>query len=67
MASQTQSATQSTSPSFAARLREVMISHHAVIRVYDDACNVIETHEPSGRVQRAMCAKSLDVFSLKVG
>jgi hypothetical protein len=54
MASQTQSATQSTSPSFAARLREVMISHHAVTRVYDDACNVIETHEPSGRVQRAM-------------
>jgi hypothetical protein len=54
MASQTQSATQSTSPSFAARLREVMISHHAVIRVYDDVCNVIETHEPGGRVQRAM-------------
>jgi hypothetical protein len=48
MASQTQSATQSTSPSFAARLREVMISHHAVIRVYDDACNVIETHEQAG-------------------
>ena len=23
-------------------------SHHAVIRVYDDADNVIETHEPTG-------------------
>jgi hypothetical protein len=54
MASQTHSATQSASPSFAARLREVMILHHAVIRVYDDAGNVIETHEASGRVQRAM-------------
>jgi hypothetical protein len=37
MASQTQSATQ-----LATR------SHHAVIRVYDEAGNVIDTHEHSG-------------------
>jgi hypothetical protein len=48
MASQTHSATQSASPSFAARLREVMILHHAVTRVYDDAGNVIQTHEQAG-------------------
>jgi hypothetical protein len=29
-------------------------SHDAVIRVYDDAGNVIETHEAQGRVQRAV-------------
>jgi hypothetical protein len=28
-------------------------SHGAVIRVYDDAGNVIETHEHKGRFQRA--------------
>jgi hypothetical protein len=29
-------------------------SHHAMIRVYDHAGNVIETHEHAGRVQRAV-------------
>ena len=29
-------------------------SHRAVIRVYDEAGNVIETHEHAGRVQRAV-------------
>jgi hypothetical protein len=42
MANQTQSATQSATPSFFSR------SHHAVIRVYDDAGDVIETHEHAG-------------------
>jgi hypothetical protein len=27
-------------------------SHHAVVRVYDDAGNVIETHEHKGEFQR---------------
>jgi hypothetical protein len=35
-------ATQSTTPDFTAR------SHDAVIRVYDEAGNVIETHEHKG-------------------
>jgi len=30
------------------RLHEAMISHYAVIRVYDDAGNVIQTHEQAG-------------------
>jgi len=30
-------------------------SHDAVIRVYDEAGNVIETHEHAGRVQRGFC------------
>jgi hypothetical protein len=42
MASQTQSAMQSTTARFYSR------SHDAVIRVYDDAGNVIETHEHTG-------------------
>jgi hypothetical protein len=29
-------------------------SHHAVIRVYDEAGNVIETHEHTMRFQRVM-------------
>jgi hypothetical protein len=29
-------------------------SHDAVIRVYDDADNVIETHEHKGRFQRVV-------------
>jgi hypothetical protein len=29
-------------------------SHHAVIRVYDEGGNVIETHEHAGRFQRAL-------------
>jgi hypothetical protein len=29
-------------------------SHHAVIRVYGDAGNVIQTHEHAGRLQRAV-------------
>ena len=29
-------------------------SHDAVIRVYDEAGNVIETHEQAGRVQRVV-------------
>jgi hypothetical protein len=40
--SRMQSATQSDMPSVAAR------SHDAVIRVYNEAGNVIETHEPKG-------------------
>jgi len=31
-------------------------SHDAVIRVYDEAGNVIETHEQKGRVQRMVSA-----------
>src|SRR5215831_1988523 len=37
-------------------------SHDAVIRVYNDAGNVIETHEHAGRFQRALserCGQSL--------
>ena len=41
-ASQTQSATQLTTRSFDSR------SHDAVIRVYDEAGNVIETHRHAG-------------------
>jgi hypothetical protein len=32
-------------------------SHRAVIRVYDDAGNVIETHEHKGRFQRVVSAR----------
>jgi hypothetical protein len=35
-------------------------SHDAVIRVYDDAGNVIETHEPGGRFQGVV---GLDSFT----
>jgi hypothetical protein len=42
MRNQAQSATQSATQSFTAR------SHDAVIRVYDEAGNVIETHEHAG-------------------
>jgi hypothetical protein len=42
MASQMQSGTQSAMQSFRSR------SHRAVIRVYDEAGNVIETHEHKG-------------------
>ena len=42
MASQTQSAMQSATQSFTAA------SHDAVIRVFDDAGNVTETHEHAG-------------------
>jgi hypothetical protein len=40
-------------------------SHDAVIRVYDDAGNVIETHEAQGRFQRVVICSSnfLPVFS----
>jgi hypothetical protein len=31
-------------------------SHHALIRVYDEAGNVIETHEHKGRVQKKLNA-----------
>jgi hypothetical protein len=31
-------------------------SHHTVIRVYDEAGNVIETHEHKGRFQRVVSA-----------
>jgi hypothetical protein len=31
-------------------------SHHPVIRFYDDAGNVIETHEYAGGFQRALAA-----------
>ena len=31
-------------------------SHDAVIRVYDDGRNVIETHERKGRIQRVVAA-----------
>ena len=44
-ASQTQSATQLTTRSFDSP------SHDAVIRVYDDAGNVIETHEHAGEFE----------------
>ena len=47
MVNQTQAAMQSGTPSFSA-------AHDAVIRVYDEAGNVIETHEHAGRVQRAI-------------
>jgi hypothetical protein len=33
-------------------------SHHAVIRVYDEAGNVIDTHEHAGAVQRVVKATS---------
>jgi hypothetical protein len=42
MASQTQSTIQSATPDFFSR------SHIAVIRVYDEAGNVVETHEHKG-------------------
>jgi hypothetical protein len=42
MASRTQPATQSATPSFSA------VSHDAVIRVYDETGNVIETQEHAG-------------------
>jgi hypothetical protein len=42
MPSRTQSATQLASPLFYSR------SHDALIRVYDEAGNVIETHEHKG-------------------
>jgi len=32
-------------------------SHHAVIRVYDAAGNVIETHEHKGRFQRVVISQ----------
>jgi hypothetical protein len=42
LASRRQSAMQSTTPKFFSR------SHDAVIRVYDEAGNIIETHEQPG-------------------
>jgi len=34
---------------------------HAVIRVYDEAGNAIETHENTGRVQRAVSTTTLPI------
>jgi hypothetical protein len=34
-------------------------SHHAVIRVYDDAGNVIETHERKGAISKSHSARCL--------
>jgi hypothetical protein len=52
------------------RLREVFSrSHDAVIRVYDDAGNVVETHEARGRFQRVVnCghAKASEFLTLRV-
>ncbi len=47
-ASQPQSAMQSATQSFYSR------SHDAVIRVYDEAGNVIETQDPHWRFQRVV-------------
>jgi hypothetical protein len=50
MPGRTQSATQLASPLFYSR------SHDALIRVYDEASNVIETHEEIGEFQKLMVA-----------
>jgi len=41
-------------------------SHHAVIRVYDDAGNVIETHEHKAEFCESLCAGSTEENPLTV-
>jgi len=48
MPSQMQSAMQSATPSFRRR------SHHAVIRVYDETGDVIDTHERHVKIRRSL-------------
>jgi hypothetical protein len=51
----TSSRTQSTTPS---ATQSFSAAHDAVIRVYDEAGNVIEAHEHAGRFQRVVSISS---------